>query len=67
MPSDRKVFLARMDPETEAMLPRVRDIVAASLGLESSTISQSMLLRLGLVELERKHSKPDRKKKEKHG
>lgn len=63
MPSKLKMFLARMDADTESLLAEAREAVAASLGLEVSRVTQSMLLRLGLIELLKKHAKPARKPK----
>lgn len=53
MPSQNKQINVRIDDETRAMVSRVKDAVSASLGLK---VSVSDLFRLGLQELERKHS-----------
>ena len=61
MPSNRKQINIRIDTETEERLERLLPIVSASLGL---TVSKADLVRLGLIELEKKHSmtKPTKKK-----
>lgn len=56
MPSKRTQINVRLDPESEARLPRVREAVSRAIGLE---VSQSDLFRLGLIELERKHCPPE--------
>ena len=59
MPSSRKQFGCRPDEETweraEALKPRV----AAALGL--AKVSDSVLLRLALIELEKKYPPPGAK------
>jgi hypothetical protein len=56
MPSDRKQINIRLDPETEARLPRVRAAVSAAIGLN---LSNSDLIRLALIELEKKYPSTD--------
>lgn len=50
MPSARKQFNARLDPETEARIARLIPVISAAIGLP---VSQADLLRLGMMELER--------------
>jgi hypothetical protein len=52
MPSDRKQINVRIDPETEALIPRLIESVSAAIGLR---VNQSDLFRLGLHELAKLH------------
>jgi hypothetical protein len=52
MPSDRKQFNIRLDPETVARVSRLLVRVSADFGIE---VSQSDLFRLGMIELEKKY------------
>jgi hypothetical protein len=52
MPSDRKQFNVRADPETEDRIRRLLPLIRGALGLE---VTVSDLFRMGMVELERKY------------
>ena len=65
MPSKRRQFNVRPDDETWEIIDRVKPLVEASIGI---SVSQSDLLRLGMLALEEKHchaepSKPKKGKK----
>jgi hypothetical protein len=53
MPSNRKQMNVRLDDETEERIGRLLPVVSASVGLK---LSQSDLVRLALIELERRHA-----------
>jgi hypothetical protein len=55
MPSDRRQINIRLDPETEQRLPRVRKATSEALGLN---LSNADVVRLALIELERKYPSP---------
>ncbi len=50
MPSVRKQFNARLDPETADRIARLIPVISVAIGLP---VSQSDLLRLGMIELEK--------------
>jgi hypothetical protein len=52
MPSDRKQINFRVDDETDALVRALIPVVSDAVGLK---LSQSDLLRLGLVELRKKY------------
>jgi hypothetical protein len=52
VPSGRKQLNIRLDPATEARLPRVREAASAALGIP---LSVADVFRLALIELEKKY------------
>ena len=60
MPSAKKQFGARPDEETQARIDSLKVRVAAALGL--AKVSDSVLLRLAMIELEKKYP-PETKSK----
>ena len=55
MPSARRQLNVRLEPETEELLEKLLPVVSARLGLK---VSQSDLVRLGLLELQAKYLGP---------
>jgi hypothetical protein len=62
VPSKRKQINVRVDPETEQRIQRLLPIIKETTGLE---ITVSDLVRLGMIELERKHLGEGRPRKRK--
>ena len=61
MPSKRRQINVRADAETEARIQRLLPIVKESLGLD---VTVSDLFRLGMIELEKRFGKPQKRKKD---
>jgi hypothetical protein len=62
MPSKRRQFNIRPDDATWSLIDRVKPLIEAAIGIE---VSQSELLRLGMLALEEKYAprEPKRGKK----
>lgn len=53
MPSSKKQFGCRPDAETWQRVEKLKKVIATALGLEK--VSDSILLRLAMIELEKKY------------
>lgn len=60
VPSNRKQINVRLDEETEAELPELRERMSKTIGLE---LSYSDLFRLGVAELKKKYTPEKSEKK----